>query len=112
VKKICLHIFILSILANLIYGIVFNYTPISLTIFCTCVHFMCPPDEDLVQVETCRRAVSDKWLFIIGYAICWIEYCMMVNFSLNIHLGLSETWLYVMLFGPRNGFLHVLHFIW
>jgi hypothetical protein len=31
-------------------------------------------DDDLVEVETCRRDISDKWLFTINCAICLINY--------------------------------------
>jgi hypothetical protein len=33
-------------------------------------------DEDLVQTETRRRDVSDKWLFVIDCEICWIKNCI------------------------------------
>ena len=28
------------------------------------------PDDDLVDVETCRRNISDKFLFVTDYAAC------------------------------------------
>jgi len=31
------------------------------------------PDDDLVDVETCRRNISDKFLFVTDYAACWIK---------------------------------------
>jgi len=34
------------------------------------------PDDDLVEVITCRRGISDKLLFTIEYAVCWIKYCV------------------------------------
>jgi len=50
-----------------------------LTEFAVLVHLLIyVPDDDLVQVETCRRDVSGKLLlllFIIDCVICWIEYC-------------------------------------
>ena len=33
-------------------------------------------DDDFVRVETCRRNISDKWLFIIDCATCWIKSCI------------------------------------
>ena len=33
-------------------------------------------DDDLVRVETCRGIISDKWLFIIDCANCWIKFCI------------------------------------
>ena len=40
---------------------------------CLCIYF---PDDDFVDVETCRRVVSDIWLCIIDCAVCWIQYHM------------------------------------
>jgi hypothetical protein len=37
------------------------------------------PDDDLVEVETCRRDISDKLLFIIDCAVCWIKYCIILK---------------------------------
>jgi hypothetical protein len=39
--------------------------------------FVCPlrPDDVIVQVETCRRDVNDKLLFLIDFVICCIKYC-------------------------------------
>jgi len=34
------------------------------------------PDDSLVDVETCRRDVNDKLLFITDGAVCWIKYCI------------------------------------
>lgn len=34
------------------------------------------PDNDLVEVITCRRGISDKLLFTTEYAVCWIKYCV------------------------------------
>lgn len=36
------------------------------------------PDDDLVDVETSRRDVRGKWLFITGCAICWIKYSIVI----------------------------------
>ena len=36
---------------------------------------ICRPDDDLVEVKTCRKDISDKWLFIIHCAVCWIKCC-------------------------------------
>jgi hypothetical protein len=33
-------------------------------------------DDDLVEVITCRRDISDKLLFTIEYTVCWIKYCV------------------------------------
>jgi hypothetical protein len=33
-------------------------------------------DDIHVQVETYRRDVNDKWLYITDYAICWTKYCI------------------------------------
>jgi hypothetical protein len=54
---------------------VFNGTCTSLTEFVVylCIYL---PDDDLVEVETCRRDISDKWLFIIDCAVCWFKYCI------------------------------------
>ena len=55
--------------------------------------------EDLVEVETCRRNISDKLLFITDYVICLIKYCIMkllhgtwitLNMSRNVHLTLEN----------------------
>jgi len=51
--------------------------------------FMYSPDNDLVQVETCRRG-SDKRLFIIDCVVCWIEYHIIsllhgIWITLNFH---------------------------
>jgi hypothetical protein len=37
---------------------------------CLCIYL---PDDDLVDVGTCRRNISDELLFIISCAICWIK---------------------------------------
>ena len=39
-----------------------------------------------MYVETCRRDISDKWLFVIDYAISWIRYCIMIR---NLYLWRS-----------------------
>jgi hypothetical protein len=55
--------------------------------------------ENLVEVETCRRNISDKLLFITDYVICFINYCIMkllhgtwitLNMPRNIHLTLEN----------------------
>ena len=38
---------------------------------CLCVHF---PDYNFVEVETYRKDVSDKWLFITDCAVCFIKH--------------------------------------
>ena len=35
--------------------------------------------NDVVEVEVCRRDISDKLLFIIDFAICWINQCIARN---------------------------------
>ena len=36
-----------------------------------------PPDDGLVEAETCRRhIVNDKLLLVIYCVICWIKYCI------------------------------------
>lgn len=40
--------------------------------------WICRPDNDLVEVETHRRDISDKWLFTIFCEICWIK-CYIIN---------------------------------
>ena len=69
-------IYIVKILALLIGSIVLSYTPTLLASFsvfvCLCIYF---PDGDPVKSETCRRDISDKWLFIYC-AFCWIKYCI------------------------------------
>ena len=51
-------------------------TRISLTQFafivCLCIYC---PDDDLVDVETCRRNISDKFLFVAVYVACWSKCC-------------------------------------
>jgi len=42
-------------------------------LMCLCIYL---PDNELVEVDTCQRDISDKWLFIINCAIYWIAYCM------------------------------------
>ena len=58
-------IYIVKILALLIGSIVLSCTPTLLASFsvfvCLCIYF---PDGDPVKSETCRRDISDKWLFI------------------------------------------------
>jgi len=44
------------------------------------------PECDLAEVETCRRNTSNKLLFIIDCAICWIKYCTM-----------SDVWRYTVI---------------
>jgi len=44
-----------------------------------CIYF---PDYDIVQVETCRKDISDKWLFITDSANCWLKYCIQMFFFL------------------------------
>ena len=41
------------------------------------------PDDDLVEVETRRRNINNKWLFIIDCAIYRIKYCI-INLSHEI----------------------------
>jgi hypothetical protein len=38
---------------------------------CLCIYL---PADARVKVETCRRSVSDKRLFNIDCAVCWIKY--------------------------------------
>jgi hypothetical protein len=38
---------------------------------CLCIYL---PDDDFVEVKTCRRVISDIWLCIIDCAVCWIKY--------------------------------------
>jgi hypothetical protein len=33
-------------------------------------------DDDLVEVETCRRNISDKLLIFIEFTLCWVKHCM------------------------------------
>lgn len=53
------------------------YARTSLTVFAVflCV-FIYLPDDDLAQVETCRRNIHDKWWFTTDWAFCWIKYCI------------------------------------
>jgi len=37
---------------------------------CCCIYF---PDYGLVEVETCRRNVSDKFVYTVDCAICWTK---------------------------------------
>lgn len=50
-------------------------------IVCLCIYRL---HDDLVDVETCRRNISDKFLFVTDYAACWIKCCVMY---INIFLG-------------------------
>jgi hypothetical protein len=60
------------------------YTDTSLTEFavivCLCIYL---PDDDLVEVETGNRNISDKWLFL-DCAACWIKYCIIKLISRNM----------------------------
>ena len=38
---------------------------------CLCINI---PDDDLVEVEACRRGISEKLLFVIFCAMCWVRY--------------------------------------
>jgi len=38
-------------------------------------------DDDPVEVETCRRNISDKLLIFIEFAICWVKHCMVERSS-------------------------------
>jgi len=49
-------------------------------------------DDDPVQVEACRRNTSEKWLFIIDCATCWIE-CWIINVQQGIGITLNELYL-------------------
>jgi hypothetical protein len=40
---------------------------------CRCMYL---PDEGLVEVETCRRNINDKFVYITECAICWTKYCI------------------------------------
>jgi hypothetical protein len=42
-------------------------------ISCISVPLYTVPDDDLVQVETIRRAISDKLLFVIDCAMCCVK---------------------------------------
>ena len=54
-----------------------THTHISFTKFTVCVCLgIYPPDDDLAEVETCGRNVSDKLLFITDCAVCWINCCI------------------------------------
>jgi len=62
-----------------------------------CVVRLCVilPNEDVVEVETFRRTINDKLLFIIDCEVCLIRYCMdtvtIYNGSgLNMH-GHTQT---------------------
>ena len=40
---------------------------------CLCIHF---PDDNFVEVETYRRDISDKWLFVTDCAVCLVKRCV------------------------------------
>jgi hypothetical protein len=54
----------------------FTRTDTSLTEFAVLMPLYIPPDDDLVEFKKCMRNVSDKRLFIIDCAVCWLEYCV------------------------------------
>lgn len=64
-------------LVMLIDNILFNYTRITLTelfnlyTLCTQLH-----KDELLEVETCKKDISGKLLFIVDHGVCWIQYCM------------------------------------
>jgi hypothetical protein len=43
----------------------------------TCIPLYCTqvPDDDVVEVPTCRKDIRNKRLCITGCAVCWIKYC-------------------------------------
>jgi hypothetical protein len=41
--------------------------------------------NDVVEVEVYRRDISDKLLFIIDFAICWINVLHGTWITLNVH---------------------------
>jgi hypothetical protein len=49
-------------------------------------------DDDIVEAETCKGdIISDKWVFIIDCAICWIKSCIFsllhgIWIPLNLHI--------------------------
>ena len=53
-----------------------THTHTSLTEFAVLMPLYIPPDDDLVKFETCVRNISDRRLFIIDCAVCWLEYCV------------------------------------
>lgn len=72
------------------------YTRTSLTEF---VVFVClfkqQPDDDFVEVETCRKGVSHKLLFTTDCVICCLKYCIInllhgTRFTLNMPLCLLQ----------------------
>ena len=66
------------------------YARTSLTEFSVLVClFIYLPDDDLVQVETCRGNMYDKLLFITDCAVCWIKYCT-VNLLHGIWITLND----------------------
>jgi uncharacterized membrane protein len=48
---------------------------------CLCTYLA---GDDVLEVEKCVRNVSDKWLFIINCAICWIAYCIIFSTFSNL----------------------------
>jgi hypothetical protein len=54
-----------------ILGLLAKFEFAVLACFCICL-----PNDDLVEFETCRRNISEKLLFIVESAICWITYCV------------------------------------
>jgi len=72
------------------------YTRISLTEFVVFVRlFIQPLDDDLVEVETCRKGVSHKRLFTTDCVIFCLKYCIMnllhgTRCTLNMPLRLLQ----------------------
>ena len=58
-------------------------------IWCFLCFCVCHPDDDLVEVETCGREMSDKWLFIIYCAVCRIKFCI-ITVARNV--GYDTFW--------------------
>jgi hypothetical protein len=60
----------------MLYDIFYLYKGVHLltqfaVLVCLCI---CRPDDGLAEVKTCRKDISDKWLFIIHCAVCWIKW--------------------------------------
>ena len=71
VKLFIFFTFLLFLIDNIVFQI---YTCTCLTGFaallCVCIYF---PDNDIVLVETCRKDINGKLLYIIDCAICWLR---------------------------------------